>query len=199
MPSKLLSFLKVLGALAVPIVIGYLFFYSQKMADTEVESFKKEKKANPDTASTTVSNYQLKEVNDSNEVRWQLVAKEGILAPSKDVALSEVRVEYFDGKKLKMRLSAPTGSANESTRLVKLSSSDKQQVIAEGEEGKSRLEASKVELNKNNQFTATGGVNILWPGVAKVTGDHASGSLDKGAQLEKIKIVGNTHALLGHM
>ncbi len=200
MRDKIRAVLRWVIALAIPAVLVYFWTSAQKMADVEVQNFKDEKNKNPDATATTVTNYQLKEVDDSNQVKWHLTAKEGILqAVTKDVALSEVRVEYFDGKKLKMRFSAPAGLANESTRLVLLNSDDKTHVICEGEEGKSRLEASKVELNKNNQFRATGGVNILWPGVAKVTGDNASGTLDKGAQMENLKIVGKTHSFLGHM
>lgn len=200
MRDKIRGILKFVVALAIPSLLIYFWVSAQKMADTEVTSFKEEKKAHPDQSVTTVTNYELKEVDDANTVKWHLQAKEGVMQPeTKDVMLSEVKVEYFDGPKLKMRMSAPKGAANETTRLVRLGSDDKNHVICEGEEGKSRMEASKVELTKDNQFKAEGGVNILWPGVAKVTGDTAHGHLDKGAQLDKIKIVGNTHSFMGHM
>ncbi|CAN5153608.1 hypothetical protein BH10CYA1_BH10CYA1_30750 [soil metagenome] len=200
MRDKIRGVFKFVVALAIPALLIYFWISAQKMADDQVKDFKDEKSKNPDQTATTVTNYELKEVDDANTVKWHLQAKGGTMqAETKDVALVEVKVEYFDGPKLKMRMSAPTGLANESTRLVKLTSDDKSHVICEGEEGKSRLEASKVELNKDNQFMATGGVNILWPGVAKVTGDKCTGHLDKGAQFENIKIVGNTHSFMGHM
>ncbi len=200
MRDKIRGILKFVVALAIPALLIYFWVSAQKMADVQVKEFKEEKNAHPDQTATTVTNYELKEVDDANTIKWHLQAKAGIMqAETKDVMLSEVKVEYFDGPKLKMRMSAPKGTANETTRLVRLGSDDKSHVICEGEEGKSRMEASKVELNKDNHFEATGGVNILWPGVAKVTGDSAVGRLDKGAQLEKIKIVGNTHSFMGHM
>jgi hypothetical protein len=199
MREQIRGIIKWIVAVSIPVVIFYLLYSAQHMADQKIADFQKEKTDNPDAINTTVSNYELKEVDDSNTVKWHLTAKEGIMTASKDVDLSDVCVEYFDGTKLKMRMSAPKGMANENTRLVHLLSDSKTHVICEGEEGKSRLEASKVELNKKNEFLASGGVNILWPGVAKVTGDHASGHLDKGAQLENIKIMGNTHSFMGHM
>jgi hypothetical protein len=71
-------------------------------------------------------------------------------------------------------------------------------VEAEGEEGKVKLTAKKIELNKKNQFQATGGVNIIWPGVAKVIGNLAEGVLSSG-NLDNVKVIGNTHALIGSL
>ncbi len=200
MRDKIRGFIKFVVALAIPALLIYFWISAQKMADIQVKDFKEEKSLHPDQTATTVTNYELKEVDDANTVKWHLQAKGGTMkADTKDVALVEVKVEYFDGPKLKMRMSAPTGLANETTRLVSLTSDDKSHVICEGEEGKSRLEASEVNLDKENKFIARGGVNILWPGVAKVTGDTCTGHLDKGAQFENIKIVGNTHSFMGHM
>ena len=200
MASKITGILKLLLALAIPAGIGYLWIYSQQTAEQQVKEFQQNQKEHPDQKETTIDNYQLKEVDDNNEVKWQLVAKQGIMVPtSKDVKLAVVKVEYFDGKKLKMRLSAPQGLTNETTHLVTLDCDHKDRVVCEGEEGKSRLEASKVELNKKNQFTATGGVNILWPGVAKVTGNQAKGTLEHGAELKNLVVQGNTHASIGHI
>ena len=200
MRDKIRGVIKFVVAIAIPALLVYFWISAQKMAETQVKDFKEEKNAHPDQTSTTVTNYELKEVDDANTVKWHLQAKDGTMkADTKDVYLNEVKVEYFDGPKLKMRMSAPSGMANESTRQVSLQSKDKQHVICEGEEGKSRLEASEVNLDKENKFIARGGVNILWPGVAKVTGDTCSGHLDKGAQFENIKIVGNTHSFMGHI
>lgn len=190
--------LKLVVALAIPAGITYFWFYSQKQANLEVENYKQEQKDNPTQERVTVDNYELKEIDDSNHLRWQLVAEKGIMQPaSKNVELDSVKIEYFDkDKKLKMRLIAPVGTANEGNRYVKLDSKDGKHVIAEGQEGKARLETEKLELTKKNQFVATGGVNIIWPGVAKVTGNSATGSLEK-TDLKNLKIVGNTHALIG--
>ncbi|HEY9712124.1 MAG TPA: LPS export ABC transporter periplasmic protein LptC [Chroococcales cyanobacterium] len=198
--SKLRGFLKVLLALAIPVGIGSFFWYAQKQADTQLKEFQQAQKENPNTDKVTVDNYELKEVGDDNQIKWQLVAERGVMLPTnKDVELKNVKVEYFDGKKIKMRIIAPAGTANEQTRYVKLDSADGHRVLAEGEEGKAKMEASKIELKEKNQFVATGGVNIVWPGVAKVTGNQASGVLGKGAEMKDVKIVGNTHALVGHI
>jgi len=197
---RIKGLLKILLALAIPAGITSFFIYSQKQADIEVAKYQQMQKDNPNTDRITVDNYELKEVDDSNHIRWQLIALKGVMMPTgKDVQLKQVKVEYFDGKKLKMRIVAPIGLANENTKYIKLDSSDGQRVVAEGEEGKARMEAAKIELKEKNQFFATGGVNILWPGVAKVTGNTASGILEKGAEMKNLKIVGNTHALIGHI
>ncbi|MFX4439407.1 hypothetical protein ABTA79_19675, partial [Acinetobacter baumannii] len=65
---------------------------------------------------------------------------------SKDVLLSHVKLKYYDGKILKMSITAPAGIANEETHIVKLSSDPKQKVVAENGTNHGRLEASKVEL-----------------------------------------------------
>lgn len=190
------STLKFIAALSIPACLIYFWYYSNEQARIEMESYQKEQKANPLQDKVTIENYQLKEVDDGNHVRWQLVADLGTMhAATKDVNLEKVKVEYFDGPKLKMRLRAPVGLANESTRKVRLDADKQARVIAEGEEGKGRMEASKVELTKKNQFEATGGVNIDMPGVAKVTGNHAQGEFGKGG-IQKLRIIGNTHSVV---
>ena len=191
------SFLKLLLALAIPTLIIGLWFYAKNEAEREVGITSQAIKKNPLTDKIRVTDYQLKEVDDSNHLKWRLVAMEGISDPAtRDVSLKNVNVDYFDGAKVKMRLSAPVGLANESTRAVELDANKERRVLAEGEEGKAKLQASRVELMKKNQFQATGGVNILWPGVAKVDGDKAEGSL-ANTDLKNMKIRGNTHALIG--
>lgn len=188
--------LKFIAALSIPGLLIYFWYYSKEQARIEMESYQQEQKANPLQDRVSIDNYQLKEVDDSNQVRWQLVAKSGTMNSStKDVNLVDVMVEYFDGKKLKMRLKAPVGLANESTRKVRLDANKDSQVVAEGEEGKGTMTASKVELTKKNQFEATGGVNIIMPGVAKVTGNSAVGSFGKGG-IEKLRVIGNTHSVV---
>lgn len=188
--------LKFIAALSIPGLLIYFWYYSKEQARIEMESYQQEQKANPLQDRVTIDNYQLKEVDDSNQVRWQLVAKSGTMnSGTKDVNLEDVMVEYFDGKKLKMRLKAPIGLANESTRKVRLDADKDSRVVAEGEEGKGTMTASKVELTKKNQFEATGGVNIIMPGVAKVTGNSAVGSFGKGG-IEKLRVIGNTHSVV---
>jgi len=188
---------KLILALAIPSAIFGLWFYAKNEAEREVGLTATQIKKNPINEKICVTDYQLKEIDDSNHLRWRLMAAQGVTDPvTRDVALKKVNVDYFDGTKIKIRLSAPLGLANESTRAVKLDSADKTRVVAEGEEGKARLMATKVELMKKNQFQATGGVNIVWPGVAKVSGDKAEGSL-ASADLKKLKIMGNTHAVIG--
>lgn len=190
---------KFVGAISIPTVIMIFWFYAVHEANLQVEDFNKAQKIRPNTDQTVISHYELKEVDDSNQVRWQLSANEGVMEPvSHDVNLTEVRVDYMDGKIIKMRLSAPLGHTNEDTRLVKLSGSGNKLVEATGEEGKVKLTSSKIELNKKNQFQATGGVTIVWPGVAKVIGDLATGVLASG-DLNNVKVIGNTHALIGSL
>lgn len=184
-------------AIAIPSTIFGLWFYAKYEAERDIGITSSDIKKNPINEKILVDNYQLKEIDDANRLRWRLVAAQGVTDPvTRDVALRTVNVDYFDKGKIKMRLCAPLGIANESTRVVELCSEKGKRVIAEGEEGKAKLDAEKVELIKKNQFLATGGVNILWPGVAKVRGDRAEGSL-ASTDLKKLRIVGNTHALIG--
>lgn len=186
---KLILALSILGG-----ILG-LFWFAQYTADKEAALFDQQRKNNPTAEKIAVDNYELKEVDDANQVKWKLSAKRGEFEKDKRILLQEILMQYFDGDKVKMRVVAPTGIANESTRQVELNASPTQKVIAEGEEGKSRMETAKLELTKKNQFTATGGVNIVWSKVAKVTGNYATGAFGK-TDLEGIKIVGNTHAII---
>jgi LPS export ABC transporter protein LptC len=188
-------------ALAIPVLLVMFWNYANTRARTTVDAAKGELHNNKNQENITVDEYQLKEVNDSNQLRWMLNAVRGVMNPStKDVDLETVHVDYFDSEtgKMKMRLTSPIGKANEGTKQIALYSNEKVKVEAEGEDGKAKLLAAKVELIKNNQFLATGGVNIVWPGVAKVTGDRAEGSL-ASTDLKNFKIMGNTHASIGGM
>jgi hypothetical protein len=184
-------------ALAIPSIIFGVWFYAKYEAEKEVDAMSVSLKKNPMNEKILVDDYQLKEIDDSNRLRWRLKAAHGSTDPvTRDVALRTVDVDYFEDGKIKIHLCAPVGLANEGTKVVELNAEKDVRVVAEGEEGKSKLDAKKVELMKKNQFLATGGVNILWPGVAKVRGERAEGSL-ASADLKKLKIVGNTHALIG--
>jgi LPS export ABC transporter protein LptC len=185
--------LKLILALAIPIVIAWFFIYSQQQATVEVAKYKEEQKANPTSSGIEINNYALKEVDDHNRIHWQLIAKKGSLAPdNKDVKLDEVKVEYYDAGQLKMKLVAPRGEANEATHYVKLLSANGKGVVAEGDGGKNKFRAAVIELIKKNQFLASGGV-IIESGEAKVTGDQANGTLDMTGP-KNFKIIGNTHA-----
>ena len=188
---------KLIGALAIPTIIIAFWFYAQNEANQQVKEFNDAQKIRPNTDETTIINYELKEVDDSNQVRWLLAAKTGSMQSiSHDVNLTDVHVDYMDGKTLKMRITAPIGQTNEVTRLVKLAGVGDKPVTAFGEEGKVKLEAAKIELDKKNQFQATGNVNIVWSKAARVIGDMACGAL--GADdLSNVKIIGHTHALIG--
>jgi lipopolysaccharide export system protein LptC len=191
------NFAKVIFALAIPASIGYFFWYSQQQANIEVEKYKQEQKNNPTSDSLVIQNYGMKEVDDGNHLRWELTAESGQMMPDgKNVRLDGVVVQYFDPttKAMKMRLKAPVGLANQETKFVKLEGKDGKKVLAEGEAGKCKFVCDAVELSKKNQFTATGGVIIEWSGVAKVSGNSATGSTNMAAGPKDFKVVGNTHA-----
>lgn len=191
------SLWKLALALAIPGSIAWLFFYSQQQANMEIEKYKQEQKNNPVKEELVIKNYAMKEIDDFNRVRWQLVADSGALKGNgRDVELTKVKVEYFDPitKELKMRLQAPFGTANQQTKYVKLVAKKGEQVIAEGQGGKTKFTCQTVELIKKNEFLASGGVIIDWPGVAHVSGDSASGTTDLASGPKNFKVVGNTHA-----
>lgn len=192
------STMKLVFALAIPASIAWFFVYSQQQATIEVDKLKKEQQAHPMEEKTVIENYGIKEIDDLNRIRWQLTARSGTLMPNgKDVELEDVKVEYYDPttRELKMRLVAPFGQADQSTKYVKLQAKNGKNVMAEGGQGaKTKFSSRIVELIKKNQFLATGGVIIDWPGVAKVSGDSASGLTDLSSGPKNFKVVGNTHA-----
>lgn len=187
---------KLVLALAIAGSIVGLLWYAQWQAKTLTEEHAKELKENPGTENTTLENYELKEVDADNNLRWILTAATGVVdSATRDVTLTKISVKYMDGPKIKMEVVAPMGKTNDKAQTVTLTATPQQKVIAKGEEGKSSLETQKLELNKKNQFTATGGVNIVMTGVAKVTGDRATGKFAK-SELESLIIRGNTHAII---
>lgn len=187
--------LKLVLALSILFGIVGLIYYAHNQADKELKAFENEKKEET-SDSVVVDNYELKEISDDNTTRWQLTAKKGTMEPtSKDVELEDVKVNYYKEGKVSMTLAAPSGKANELTRKIFLHSVGDKKVSVSGDEKQAQLETKDLELTKNNQFIATGGVNIMWPGVAKVTGNNAHGSFVKG-NLQKLVISGNTHALV---
>lgn len=185
------------AALAVPGFIVWAWFSAKNAADVEMSKYKAEQASNPTTKNVIVNDYELKEVDDSNRIRWQLKAKRGKVLgeTNSEVALEGVTMVYKDPETgdNKMRLEAPEGQANQVTRYVKLVSVGNQRVSAIGQGGKAQMIATVLELEKDNKFKAHGGVNIVWPEVAKVTGESANGVIDL-PDFKNFKIVGNTHA-----
>lgn len=174
------STLKFVVAISIPVGLVWAFMSAQQNADRAVKETQDAIKNNPNVEGMVVKDYELKEIDDSNAVRWALTASEGKMAPNnKDVSLQKVNVKYYDGPNVKMSITAPSGNANADTKYVKMVSDKTQRVVAEGDAGKSRFEAQTVELTKKNQFLATGGVIIEWSEVAKVTGNSATGIVDK--------------------
>lgn len=187
--------LKLVLALSILFGIVGLVYWANHQADKELKQFSKEAKEEASDA-VVVDNYELKEIGEDNATHWRLTAKKGTMEPtSKDVDLEDVKVNYYKEGKVSMTLVAPTGKANELTRVVVLHSVGDSKVSVSGDEKQAQLITQDLELTKNNQFKATGGVNIMWPGVAKVTGNNAHGSFVKG-NLQKLIISGNTHALV---
>jgi len=187
---------KLVLALAIAGSIVGLLWYAQWQAKTLTEEHAKELKENPGTENTTLENYELKEVDADNHLRWILTAATGVVdSATRDVTLTKISVKYMDGPKVKMEVLAPMGKTNDKAQTVTLTATPQQKVIAKGEEGKSSLETQKLELNKKNQFTATGGVNIVMTGVAKVTGDRATCKFAK-SELESLIIRGNIHSII---
>ncbi len=195
--SKLKPILKLLLALSILGGIVGSIYYAQVHADKEMKKFQESTKGKEDLKDqVAVDNYELKEVDDSNALKWQLLAKRGVLEPvTRMVDLTEVEVKYYNGPNVSLRIQAPLGKANEATRVVILSSNDKAKVVGIGEENQSRLETKVMELRKKNEFLASGGVNIVWPGVAKVTGNTAQGTISS-SKLQNMLIKGNTHSIL---
>ncbi len=190
------SSIKFIGAISIPVGLVWGFMAAQKQAEIDYNDHINQTKAHPTTSGTNVTDYELKEVDDTNTVKWQLVAKHGkSTEDNKTIDVEGVTMKFFDGPNVKMSVTAPLGNVNADTRYVKLSSSKGQRVKGDGDSGKSTFEAETVELDKKNQFFATGGVIIEWTEVAKVTGNEARGKLDKGS-FQNVKVVGHTHAVI---
>jgi hypothetical protein len=189
--------LKLLLALAIPGVIGGFFIYAEHEAQRQINEVKGVMREHPLAEELNIENYEMKEVDDTNNVRWQLHSTQGKLHPNgQDVDLKGVTVEFYDKetKALKMRLKAPVGTANQETKFVKLNTDGHTKVYAEGEGGKNKFQCWHVELDKSNRFKATGDVIIEWPGIAKVSGDSAKGSVNMAAGPKDFQVFGNTHA-----
>ncbi len=186
---------KFLAAVSIPAGIIWAFMAAKQGAEIEYDTEIAKMKANPTSTGTFVDKYELKEVDDNNTIRWQLVARKGTTSDNKKFKIEDIKIKYFDGPNVKMEVGAPLGNVDADTRFVKLMSEKGRRVRGEGESGKSVFEAETIELDKQNQFFATGGVIIEWSEVAKVTGNEARGKLSKEG-IQNVKVRGNTHAVI---
>jgi hypothetical protein len=186
---------KFVAALSIPIGLIWFYQHSKMEADRQFGETNKTINAKKTSSMIRIDDYELKEVDDNNKVRWELLAKSGFTADRKKYEIDEIQVKYYDGPNVKMHVTAPVGRVDEDTRFVTLTSGKGHRVRAEGEGGKSVFEAQTVELDKNNKFFATGGVIIEWADTARVTGNEARGKLDKGG-LQEVKVIGHTHAVI---
>jgi predicted phosphodiesterase len=186
---------KFVGAISIPALIIGFYYYAKTNADKEYAANVKTVNAKKDAMQTSVENYELKEVDDNNLVKWELVAKTGTTFDQKKYEVKGVNVKFFDGPNVKMKVTAPLGKVDAETRFVTLNSDKGERVKGEGDSGKSLFESQTVELDKNNKFFATGGVTIEWAESAKVTGGEARGKLDKGG-LQDVIVKGHTHAVI---
>lgn len=186
---------KFVAALSIP--VGLIWFYNHSKTEAERQFAETHKIITEDKTADLIKidNYELKEVDDNNHVRWELLADSGSTADRKKYEVRNIKVKYYDGPNVKMEISAPIGKVDEETRFVTLTSDKGHRVRAEGEGGKSLFETETVELDKNNKFFATGGVIIEWTEQARVTGNEARGKLDKSG-LQEVKVCGHTHAVI---
>jgi LPS export ABC transporter protein LptC len=193
MISFIRKHLKVVIAIAIPLVIAACFLYSQRMANQEIDALRREYKRRPSSQHIVINNYTMYEMDDKNPKHWSLVATKGEMISNDRVQLTGVKMEYYDQNTVKMRITAPAGDANADTKYVVLNGNSSSRVEAMGAGGKANLSAERIELMKKNQFIATGGVSIVWPGAATVSGDMATGLIDL-SDFKDFKIMGNTHA-----
>lgn len=183
------------GALSIPAVLIGFFYYSKTMADREYKTTASKLTSDKTANQTQVDNYELKEVDDSNQVKWMLLATKGATEDNKKYDLVNVHMKYYDGPNVKMQISAPTGKVDSDTKFTTLYSDKSHRVKGDSDDGKSIFESDTVELDKNNKFFATGNVIIEWANDARVTGNEARGKLDKDG-LKEVKVHGHTHALV---
>ena len=186
---------KFVAALSIPVGLMSFYYHSKTQADRDWIETHKIIAANKTADQIRIENYELKEVDDNNQVRWELSAKSASTSDRKKYEIKSIQVKYYDGANVKMFMSAPFGKVDEASRFVTLTSDKSHRVRGEGEGGKSVFEAQTVELDKNNKFFATGGVIIEWTDSAKVTGNEAHGKLDKSG-LQEVKVCGHTHAVI---
>lgn len=195
--TKVKPALKLLLALGILMGLSGFIYYAQLEAEKQMDEFERTKDPKTMSNNIVVNDYQLKEVDANNQPRWHLQAKKGVRQPNtRLVDLENVEVKYYADGAVSLKLSAPIGQANEISRKIKLTSNKSGKVLGIGVEKQTRMETKEMVLTKKNQFLATGGVNIDWPGVAKVTGDKAEGIMSATKFIDHLIIRGNTHAQL---
>jgi hypothetical protein len=185
--------LKVTIALSIPVVIAACFLYAQHTANQEIDALRKEYKQRPSSQHIVINHYTMYEMDDKNPRHWSLVASKGEMLGNDQVLLTNIKMEYYDQNTVKMSITAPEGDANAATKYVVLKGGKNNRVDALGAGGKADLSAEQIELINKDQFIATGGVSIIWPGQASVTGNRATGRIDL-SDFKDFKIMGNTHA-----
>jgi lipopolysaccharide export system protein LptC len=172
--------IKFVVAISIPAFLIWGFKAAEQNAEKAVKETQDALKNNPIQEGTATTNFELKELDDKMVTKWLLTAEKGHANKNnKDYILDKVKMKYYDEGNVKMAITAPKGQANMDTKWVKMESDNSSRVKAEGEGGKSKFEATTVVLEKKNQFLATGGVIIEWSEVAKVTGNSATGTVDK--------------------
>lgn len=171
--------IKFVVAISIPAFLVWAFKAAEENAERAVKETQKQLTDNPIQEGQATTNFELKELDDNMVTKWLLTAEKGQAKNQKEYMLDKVKMKYFDEGNVKMAITAPKGQANMDTKWVKMESDSSSRVKAEGEGGKSKFEATTVVLEKKNQFLATGGVIIEWSEVAKVTGNSATGTVDK--------------------
>jgi hypothetical protein len=189
--------IRFVAAVSIPVGLFAAYQLSKINADKDFDKTRKVIDSNQTANTVRVETYELKEVDDNNHVRWELLAKSAATTTGakKKIDIRDIKVKYYDGPNVKMLVTAPVGKVDEETRFVTLTSDNGHRVRGEGDGGKSVFESSTVELDKNNKFFATGGVIIEWTDSARVTGNEARGKLDKSG-LQEVKVCGHTHAVI---
>ena len=197
--EKLKPFLKFMLAIGILLGLSGFIYFSNKEANKQWKEFG-ETKDNDSAMSDEiwVQKYEMKEVDDTEKIHWILKAEKGLMDPkTKDINLNGIEVKYYNEGEVSMTISSPVGQANEISRKILLTSNEKGKVIGIGATKNTRLETSELKLEKKNKFIATGGVSIVWPGVAKVTSKTAEGEMSPTKFVDNLVLRGNVHTRLG--
>ncbi|MBZ0189602.1 MAG: LPS export ABC transporter periplasmic protein LptC [Candidatus Obscuribacterales bacterium] len=145
--TKLKPFLKL--CLALGIVAGLVgsIYLAKQSAEDQMKDFEKNKEQDGAMGSEiTVKNYNLREVDGNNKLRWELNAASGVRnGKTADVDLTGIEVKYYNEGQVSFNLSAPVGKASELTHVIVLSSKDGKKVLGLGTEKQTRLETSEME------------------------------------------------------
>src|SRR5262249_1327047 len=111
--------IKLAGALAIPLSIAWIFWFSQETAKKEIAEVNARFRERPGAKHTVIDNYTMYEMDEKNPRHWQLKAKSGEVIDNNQVRLVDVKMEYYDGNAIKMSLAAPKGEADAGSKYVK--------------------------------------------------------------------------------